>query len=105
VPSSILLSLLLDWNKQMATVLETPAAELPDADEQDFAPATGESVVLHGVSWKLYRKLSSSPSAIGCGPTRSQPQTEHLSQAPAAADLALPANPRFLTRPRQAGMM
>jgi Uma2 family endonuclease len=57
VPSSILLSLLLDWNKQMATVLENPAAELPDADEQDFAPATGESVVLHGVSWKLYRKL------------------------------------------------
>jgi Uma2 family endonuclease len=41
----------------MATVLETPAAASIDADEADFTLSMGDSVVLHGVSWKLYRKL------------------------------------------------
>ena len=40
----------------MATVLETPVRP-EEENEADFAPSEDGSVVLHGISWKLYRKL------------------------------------------------
>ena len=48
----------------MATVLDTPVAarlEVSEADDADFVQCGGESAVLHGISWKLYRKLRKMP--------------------------------------------
>jgi len=45
----------------MSTVLETPAPPATGADGDILVPVAGEPVVLHGVSWKLYRKLRRMP--------------------------------------------
>ena len=77
----------------MATVLETAPA--PPAEESDsiLAAGSGDSVILHGITWKMYCRLrripenfkksygswawrtkqnSSAPSTIGCMATSGQ---------------------------------
>jgi Uma2 family endonuclease len=41
----------------MATDLETALEAPPQQDDAELAVHAGDSVVLHGISWKMYRKL------------------------------------------------
>ena len=41
----------------MATDLETAAAPLAEEGDSDWVASAGGSVVLHGISWKMYRRL------------------------------------------------
>ena len=45
----------------MATDLESAAGMPPEENDLDSMVSSGDSVVLHGVSWKLYRRLRKMP--------------------------------------------
>ena len=41
----------------MATVLETVVETPTEESDSELTVSSGDSVVLHGISWKLYRRL------------------------------------------------
>ena len=63
----------------MATDLETAATAPPEEDDSDFAVNSGDSAVLHGVSWKMYRKLRKMPENCNIRMTYDRGELEIMS--------------------------
>ncbi len=63
----------------MATVLQSPATAPVDADESDCSLASGDSVVLHNISWKMYRRLRRMPENRNIRMTYDRGELEFMS--------------------------
>lgn len=63
----------------MATDLEIAPVAAAKENEPDLAEVPGDSVVLHGVSWKLYRKLRKMPESYNIRMTYDHGELEIMS--------------------------
>jgi Uma2 family endonuclease len=73
----------------MATDLETAAASPAEETDSVMAAGSGDSVVLHGVSWKMYRKLRKMPESRNIRMTYDRGELEIMSPSRAHEEIAL----------------
>ena len=66
----------------MVTVLENAPASQPEAIDSLLAAGPGDSVVLHGISWKLYRKLRKMQENCNIRMTYDRGELEIMSPSP-----------------------
>ena len=66
----------------MATDLETAPAPLAEESEPILAGSSGDSVVLHGISWKMYRKLRKMRANYNIRMTYDRGELEIMSPSP-----------------------
>ncbi len=73
----------------MATVLDAPLAAPLETDDEDHVPSTGESVVLHGITWKMYRRLRRMPENSNIRMTYDRGELEIMSPSRVHEEIAL----------------
>ncbi len=72
----------------MATDLEIAPAAPQDEDDSDFVVNAGGTAVLHGISWKMYRRLRKMPENYSIRMTYDRGELEIMSPSPVHEGIA-----------------